>query len=459
MFAPQGWLQGRGNRSVYRTIAHSDLFDKTWYRRENLSGLWKLTDPIWHYIKRGWQQRTDPSPRFDTDFYLTWNKDIRESLINPLDHYLSYGAGEGRAPLRPLAQWWPEDLAAVAPIKFYAAISSEQRRISLVLDANTPNRWRGDHVLLVLLAQWLASHLGRDLRVLLRNNTEMPSIDQGLFHQPPHSTPIQVTRIPDGFEYSDIARYEDEIFIASSWSSATSLHNSLGGHKILSIITTNEPRSLPAGDARALAHQALTLSDVSYLVLAGNQVTDLWPKGSKPKKAINAQEINLGSFLPSRQPTKAGGPLVIWAGNNALDSRVRSILTALERMVAAGSLDPVKQPITLVGKSGHRVLLLGTHPVSITTPESLAEELGNLATSSLVIAATGSGEPHPVALCASSIGRNVVTSVADSSTTTDIVALIEQALQTPQREKPHATSTQIKAITGLVHECGKHFPQ
>ncbi len=456
MFAPQGWLQGRGNRSVYRTIAGSEFFDKAWYLGEHLTGLWKFTDPIWHYIRRGWREGTDPSPRFDTEFYLSWNKDVRESLINPLDHYLNYGSTEGRPNVRPLAQWWPEDLAAVQPIKFYSAPPGARKRISVVLDAHTPNRWLGDHALLVLVAQWIASHLGWDLRCVLRNDTVMPSIDRAAFHWPQDTHPIQVTRIPEGIEYSDIERYGDEVFLATSWSSATSLHNSVGGKNLLYIVTANEPASLPGGDAKTLAHQALSLPDASYLLLGGADSADLWPsKGSKPKKVISPQGINLGSFIKSPQVAKTGGPIIVWAGKDALAGRVRSVLSALEHLIATNAVDPGKKPIILVGEAAHRVLLLGSHEVSVIAASSLNQELQTIASSSLVIAATGSGEAHPVALCASSIGRNVLTAVPNEATNTDLVELIRAALSHSQPLENTTSTAKLNEIMDFVQECGK----
>jgi hypothetical protein len=457
MFAPQGWLQGKGNRRVYRTISESGFFDKAWYRRGYLWGLWKLTDPIWHYIRRGWHQASDPSPRFDTGFYLASNRDVRESAINPLDHYLSYGSAEGRPALMPLAQWWPQDLSSLQPIKFYTARLKPRQRISLVIDANTPRSWRGDQALFVLVAQWLGSHHGRDTRILLRNGLDLTYVDHALFHAPQNHNPIQATQVPEGSEYSDIDRHDDEIFIATSWSSATSIHNSFGGQNLIYLVTSNEAEALPVGDTRILAQRALALPDTSYLLMAGIDSDNLWPDGSKPKKFIDSMELSLGSFMKSPRPATPGGPIVIWAGNDAVAHRVRSILLALEQLIARGSLDPAQHPVSLVGEAAQRVLLLGTHQVFANAPKSLTEELHTIQGGSLVIAITGSSKRHSVALCATQIGVNVLPPPSPSASITDLSELIHKATAENQAVEVPADSAKLKAIANFVQECGKRF--
>jgi len=55
-------------------------------------------DPIKHYILFGAKERRNPSPYFETSFYLDEYLDVAQSSINPLLHYILYGAKEGRLP-------------------------------------------------------------------------------------------------------------------------------------------------------------------------------------------------------------------------------------------------------------------------------------------------------------------------------------------------------------------------
>ncbi|HEV7276052.1 MAG TPA: calcium-binding protein, partial [Devosiaceae bacterium] len=49
-----------------------------------------------HYALWGWLEGRDPSAFFDTDSYLFAYPDVDAAGINPLEHYLHFGAAEGR---------------------------------------------------------------------------------------------------------------------------------------------------------------------------------------------------------------------------------------------------------------------------------------------------------------------------------------------------------------------------
>jgi hypothetical protein len=56
---------------------------------------WRIS-PLWHYILYGFRKGLNPSPGFDTIYYLTANADVRRSGVNPLLHYVRWGEDEGR---------------------------------------------------------------------------------------------------------------------------------------------------------------------------------------------------------------------------------------------------------------------------------------------------------------------------------------------------------------------------
>jgi hypothetical protein len=84
------------NRRAAAHIAKSDLFDADWYERR-ISDVadWGI-NPVRHYIAYGAAEGRDPSPKFETSWYLPSYSDVRESGLNPLAHYLRKGAAEGR---------------------------------------------------------------------------------------------------------------------------------------------------------------------------------------------------------------------------------------------------------------------------------------------------------------------------------------------------------------------------
>ena len=58
-------------------------------------------DPMLHYLLYGAKQGLNPSRRFDTNFYLKNNPYVEAAGINPLVHYLVSGISEGRFPKEP----------------------------------------------------------------------------------------------------------------------------------------------------------------------------------------------------------------------------------------------------------------------------------------------------------------------------------------------------------------------
>ena len=53
-------------------------------------------DPLEHYVKFGAREERDPSPLFSTGDYLTENPDVRAAGVNPFWHYIQHGRIEGR---------------------------------------------------------------------------------------------------------------------------------------------------------------------------------------------------------------------------------------------------------------------------------------------------------------------------------------------------------------------------
>ena len=55
-------------------------------------------DPLGHYLLYGAPEGRQPNPLFDVKYYLTGNPDVAASGANPLVHFLRYGWKEGRRP-------------------------------------------------------------------------------------------------------------------------------------------------------------------------------------------------------------------------------------------------------------------------------------------------------------------------------------------------------------------------
>jgi hypothetical protein len=78
------------------TLRGSPLFDAAWYLRTYPDVAAAGADPVEHYLAFGAAEGRDPGPEFDTDAYLRANPDVAEAGVNPLLHYIDFGRQEGR---------------------------------------------------------------------------------------------------------------------------------------------------------------------------------------------------------------------------------------------------------------------------------------------------------------------------------------------------------------------------
>ncbi|MGC9964453.1 MAG: methyltransferase domain-containing protein [Syntrophobacteraceae bacterium] len=79
-------------------IAQSSLFDNFYYLEGNPDVARAGIDPLVHYLTWGAAEGRNPNPSFDTSYYLKSNPDVARAGVNPLVHYLAWGAAEGRDP-------------------------------------------------------------------------------------------------------------------------------------------------------------------------------------------------------------------------------------------------------------------------------------------------------------------------------------------------------------------------
>ena len=81
------------------TVADTDpLFDSTYYLANNPDVAASSISAFQHYLTYGANEGRSPDPLFDSQYYLDQNPDVKASGINPLLHFEQYGASEGRDP-------------------------------------------------------------------------------------------------------------------------------------------------------------------------------------------------------------------------------------------------------------------------------------------------------------------------------------------------------------------------
>jgi O-antigen biosynthesis protein len=91
----------REYKVVRKAFEQGELFDRNYYCAQLSSPAQPSFDAAFHYVFLGvTQQGINPSPLFDTEYYLKNNADVELSQINPLSHFFIAGAKELRQPCR-----------------------------------------------------------------------------------------------------------------------------------------------------------------------------------------------------------------------------------------------------------------------------------------------------------------------------------------------------------------------
>ena len=265
MFAPQGWLRGSGARRIYqamriyRTIESSPLFDPSWYRARYLARN-PFVDPLWHFLDAGWQKGHDPSPLFDTSHYLETSRDVRQSHLNPLFHYLAYGIEERRSPLRSARETFHHYFPQAAPLAFFDTPSAAQERLSAVLDDATESDGSLELLDTLSLALHFAQEHSRTLRIISRRK-DFAAVCQALrTAQEKVSFPsvdINIVNAIDTDVGPTFGIFRDEIFLATSWTSAYALRHAAPAQRLFAVsYSSSTPRSVIPLSVGEAAHEA-----------------------------------------------------------------------------------------------------------------------------------------------------------------------------------------------------------
>ena len=77
------------------------FFDRNFYRQELERAKVSGRPNLRHFLEIGWRHGLNPSDKFDTDFYIGLNPDVRDAGINPLIHFVLSGQSEGRLAKAP----------------------------------------------------------------------------------------------------------------------------------------------------------------------------------------------------------------------------------------------------------------------------------------------------------------------------------------------------------------------
>ncbi len=95
-----GKSESKNRDRHYKLMQSSGLFDANWYLTEYPEVKETGLDPLEHFAKLGLKEKRSPGPDFDTEWYLQNYPDVAQSGVNPLEHYILFGRKELRLPKR-----------------------------------------------------------------------------------------------------------------------------------------------------------------------------------------------------------------------------------------------------------------------------------------------------------------------------------------------------------------------
>jgi 2-polyprenyl-3-methyl-5-hydroxy-6-metoxy-1,4-benzoquinol methylase len=94
----KAYIRRRQLRRRAGLITKAGLFDSGYYLSQNPDVAAAGLEPIYHYLTCGASEGRDPHEMFDTSYYLEQNPDVAANGINPLLHFCLHGLAEGRRP-------------------------------------------------------------------------------------------------------------------------------------------------------------------------------------------------------------------------------------------------------------------------------------------------------------------------------------------------------------------------
>ncbi len=117
----------------YKIIAKSKYFDSKWYLKIYTDVADAKKDPIEHYLNNGWKEGRNPSPIFDTNYYIS--QYMQFANMCPVLHYEKYGKKQGIHILsKPINQPnVPQQVVIYENLPFFSVIIPTYNRANLII--------------------------------------------------------------------------------------------------------------------------------------------------------------------------------------------------------------------------------------------------------------------------------------------------------------------------------------
>jgi len=364
-------------------IKNSDVFDASWYRKQSTAALLSPS-PLLHYMFFGWRKGLNPSPRFDTRFYIERYRDVRESRSNPLTHYMIHGRDEGRLATRS-GRIFRESLhPEFAPLPIFGAPADAHPRLTVVIDDHTPFLLGVGYMPLLGLAVHTANDAGWSLRILIRSEKIATStISEAINASAPGTRPtIDISRRTPG-PTDDVDATPAEVWWATSASSMESLRHLVDPSALWWVISADESARATSGEHHRAVKELLGLSTTKVIAL-GDTVAQ-----TVPKSAVAATITSLPPLLEVKKASsKRVGVVVVPDNAECLSSFATSVL---EYGLTHGV---ITEPVTLIGVEWEPITFSGSVVVDQVKPHTAEEWSHALSSVSTLVACQG-GSEHP----------------------------------------------------------------
>jgi len=119
---------------IMSVIEESGLFDRNFYLDANLDVAASHVDPLEHYVTYGAFEGREPNPIFNSCYYLEQCPELGQTRINPLWHYITSGVFKGLNP-NPyfdtsyyLTQYPDVAASGINPLKHYLSFGVREKR-------------------------------------------------------------------------------------------------------------------------------------------------------------------------------------------------------------------------------------------------------------------------------------------------------------------------------------------
>ena len=93
------FVNGESVESIAKTIIDSFLWDDNYYSKQLEEDERTHQELVYDFIIKGAATGKNPTPHFNTYYYLANNPDVAQHGINPFYHYIAIGEKEGRRPV------------------------------------------------------------------------------------------------------------------------------------------------------------------------------------------------------------------------------------------------------------------------------------------------------------------------------------------------------------------------